>query len=508
MPDPRETAQTRARLIHTFSKDGDLLSLGVAVGRVVQLASSDDEATRNLTYYVLADVALTQKILRIANTVFYRSVANTPITTVSRAIFVLGFDTVRTTALALLLVDNLANAKHAEDVRREIVEALCASMFGRELARQGHTSSTEEATIASLFGNLGRLLIASHEHEYYQRINDRVMQGVNLTQSALQVIGCSYDFLTSTVLRAWNFPEIIVHGVERLAPGDLHAPRNREEWLRQVVSFSADAAKLVLQTKDAVSTAAGRALLRRYGAALQIDEERLGELFALVGKEIDQVVQGLNLVLANKDVDSKPDRAPMPSALKLAMLDIHTINTNERYDSGKPINARDLLLAGVQVATQMMASGKSKPSELVTLVAETLYNSLGFRFVSLCVIDSRSNQFRTILAMGEKHAERQARFSFPAAYANDIFHLALENQAELMIEDAHQSSIRNLMPEWHRNLLPDARSIMLLPLVQGKRELGVFYGDRTTPAPEGITSDEAALIKILVGQMITAIHLR
>jgi len=45
-------------------------------------------------------------------------------------------------------------------------------------------------------------------------------------------------------------------------------------------------------------------------------------------------------------------------------------------------------------------------------------------------------------------------------------------------------------------------------MVQGKNQLGLFYADRAQPAPEGISSDEAALIKTLVGQMMTAISAR
>src|SRR3954468_15700860 len=94
------TSATRDALLQKFSSDSDLLALGSSVSRVVRLASADDEATRTLAYSILSDVALTQKILRLANTVFYRTASSTPVTTISRAIFLLGFDTVKTSALA------------------------------------------------------------------------------------------------------------------------------------------------------------------------------------------------------------------------------------------------------------------------------------------------------------------------------------------------------------------------------------------------------------------------
>ncbi len=507
LPDPRETAKTRARLIDSFGTDGDLLSLGVAIARVVEMTSSEDEATQNITYYVLADVGLTQKILRLANTVFYRSATNAPVTTISRAIFLLGLDTIKTTALALLLVDNLANSEHAEAIRSELVEALCASLIGRELARQSSLQGAEEASIAALFHNLGRMLMASHEHALYEQIGALTTLTDNPVQAAIQTMGCSYEFLTETVLRSWNFSELLVQAQDRLPPGTLKPSRNRQEWMRQVVTFSAEAARLVLQSKDAVSSPHSAALLARYGSALQLDLARLTQLFAVVGREIGQVVTSLNLMPNVQDPGASGLRAPstLPNALKLATMATHTVLTSARHDSGKPLNARDLLLDGIQAATQMMGSSNVKPSALILLVVETLYISMGFRFAAACVRDVRSNSYRAIVTMGERHVERQTRFCFPLASSSDIFHLAMENNADLMIEDVSSTSIRDLLPDWHKQLLPDTRSIMLLPLVQGKNQYGVFYADRCQPASDGISSDEAALIKTLIGQMMTAI---
>ena len=505
-----ETALIRERLLKKFANDVDLLSLGIAIARVVELASSEDEATQNLTYYVLSDVALTQKILRLANTVFYRSVCSTPVTTVSRAIFLLGFDTVKSTALALLLVDNLSNRKHADAIRIELVQSLCASLVGRELARQSNMQGAEEASIAALFKNLGRLLIASHEHDLYREIAQLSSPSVSRSQAAIQVMGCSFEYLTENVLRDWNIPESLIQALEPLPSGSLKLAKNRQEWLRQVVCFSSDAVHLILQGKEAINSNQIQTLLARYGLALHLDIDKLRHLFGLVGREIGQVVKTLNLSKPEAISQANEQKIPhaLPSVLKLASMDTHIIDTDERYPSGKPLNARDLLLAGIQVATQMMGAGNYKSSELMMLILETLYSSLGFRFATICVKDGRSGVYRAIMSMGEQHVMRQNRFLFPAESSCDMFHLAMENNADLMIADASTAKIRELLPSWHKMLLPDTRSIMLLPMVLEKAQFGLFYADRKDPAPEGVTSDEAALVKTLMGQMLTAINLR
>jgi hypothetical protein len=74
-----------------------------------------------------------------------------------------------------------------------------------------------------------------------------------------------------------------------------------------------------------------------------------------------------------------------------------------------------------------------------------------------------------------------------------------------MIEDAASPKIRELLPSWHRALLPDAKSFIVLPLVFNKARLGLFYADRTRTAPEGVPPDETSLIKALKSQVLAAL---
>ncbi|WP_229217608.1 hypothetical protein [Massilia forsythiae] len=137
---------------------------------------------------------------------------------------------------------------------------------------------------------------------------------------------------------------------------------------------------------------------------------------------------------------------------------------------------------------------------------ETLYTALGFRFATVALKDVKGGQYRARAAFGADQARRQAGFAFPLPSRRDLFHLAMENDADLMIADAAGPKIRDLLPAWHRELLPDARSFIVLPLVLGKVQLGLFYADRTETAPEGVPPDETALIKALKGQVLAALR--
>ena len=503
-PDEGATRRVRAALMQKVNGDEEMFALGGSIARVIELADSDEPGTHDLAYFVLSDVALTQRILRLSNTIRYRTVSGTAVTTVSRAIALLGFDNVKTTALAMLLVDTLDNGAHAGSVRVELEAALCASLVGREMAKLSHYQGAEEAAIGALFKNLGALLVASHEHARYREIQ-QLMAGARHTpaQASQMILGCSYDTLSAAVLAEWKIPDLIVRAQAALPPGSLRAAASRGEWMRQVASFSLEVARLLGKSGDPAGTPEARALLARYGAAFELDAAALERLFANVAEGMQGLMESMNLQPLPKEADSGDG---LPDVLMLATLDAGE-EEEGTHPSGKPKNARELLLAGVQDVTQLRAGGGARVNDVILAVLETLYRALGFRFATVCLKDARAGQYRARVSFGAEQARLQAGFVFPlpASSGRDLFLLAMENDADLMISDAASPKIRELLPSWHRTLLPDAKSFIVLPLVVGKAQLGFFYADRAHTAPEGVPPDETAMIRALKRQVLSAL---
>ena len=501
----------RKDLLQKIQDDPALPALGSAVTQVLQITSSSNEAVHNLARFILSDVALTQKILSIANTAGYRTASGTSVTTVSKAIFLLGFDAVKNIALAMLLVDGMTG-KSAQNVRTELLKSLGASLMGRELALHSLFKDTEEAAIIGLFKNLGCLLVAMHDSAAYDEIITISATGTcSPEQAATRVLGCGFDRLTDTVLQQWQIPNSIIKALTPLPSGTLKAATTRQDGLQQMAAFSADAATLLTQTGKVDTKLMNKALLTRYGAAFGLDSTALNTLLTRVTEEtriLTNIICPLKAVAATTAITEVAENIDVDNALDdflLISTDTRDLQNKQCFPSGKPINARDLLLAGIQEVTEAIISGRYKANDLIMLVVETLYHSMGFRFVTACVKDIKTQQFRARISIGENNQRRQAGFTFPAASSRDLFHLAMTNNADVLISDASVPNIRALMPDWHRVLLPDAASFIVLPLTVHKQAFGLIYADRAVVATEGIPPDEAALIKTLKAQMMTAL---
>ncbi len=502
---PSELHPVRARLLQKAGDDAELYALGAAVARVTQMAADDEQGANELAHVILSDAALSTRVLRMANGALYRSSATPPVTTVSRALSLLGFNTVRRAALGMLLVDALG-ATEGAGVRGEIEVALLSSLVGRAMARRSsaYQSDAEEASVVALLKNIAPLLVASHENDSYREIAGHVSSGRHShEQAASLVLGCGYQALTQAVVQSWQLAPQLVLSLAPQAPGPLGTATSRNEWMAQVACFGTDLGRLAHRGAS-IAGANERALLSRYGSALAIDAEQLGQLLAAVKDEMAALLACMKLV------PGQPAAAPdsgsgLPAVLQQATLGAAPEAAGQFHPSGKPTNARDLLLAGVQDVTQMRAAGKARVNELILAVLESLYSSMGFRFATVCLKDPKTDTYRARAAFGPGHGPRQQGFQFPAEPSRDLFHLAMEHNADMMVADAKAPKLHALLPPWHRELLPDCASLIVLPLVVGKARLGLFYADRTLTAFEGVPPDETALLKALKGQVLAAL---
>ena len=174
------------------------------------------------------------------------------------------------------------------------------------------------------------------------------------------------------------------------------------------------------------------------------------------------------------------------------------------YSSGKPYNVLDQLLSGMLEVTTLTAAKGYKINELMLLVLEILYKSLGFSFATICLRDIKTNQYRARHSLGKNNAEMQRSFVFSDT-SSDLFSLSIKKNTDLSISDAQDIKIHNMLPDWHLRLFPNARSFVILPLVINDKPIGIYYFERQHAAPEGISSDEMRIIKTLKNQVLAAL---
>lgn len=505
--DPQETtrispsnnggvASIKDQLIDMICNSPDLPALGASISSVIQITSAADEPTQQLADLILADVSLTQKILRLANSISFRSSSSHEVTSISKAIQLLGLDTIKACALAMMLIEGIPK-NHAKYVRYELELALSASLIGRKLAKRSAFPNTEEIAIVALFKNMGSLLVAIFDEKLYRETMALVTDGThNKTQASLHTIGCSFESLTEIAMREWQIPNNIINAMKLLPSKALVIPKNRQEWMQQATEFSESVALLVLQADASTREATEEILLNQFGATLHLDQAEFDTLIVNVTNETRELsnLTRLSPKPHNKD-NSTNTGGEIASEDGLAC---------PNYPSGKPYDAVGQLKRGVQDITEMTASTQYEINDLVLKVLDVLYHSLDFHFATICLKDTKTNQFRARNSLGKDKTNIQKKFIFTNNSSHDLFNLALKRNIDLSIANTDDPKTHDMLPSWHIKGLSKTKSFMILPLVIKEEPLGFIYADRLNVAPEGFSSDEMKLIKALKKQVITA----
>jgi HD-like signal output (HDOD) protein len=550
------------RVLALLEQKAELPALGASVAKVVQLSSSADQDLQQLANFILSDVSLSQRVLRVANSARFQ-VAAGPCRLVSKAIMLIGLDNVRSLALTALLLDKLSDRKKAARLRGEFTCSFFASILAREAAGRVPGTSPEEASISALFKNLGRLLVVSLDLPLHEEIVAHAREhNISENQAALPVIGMTYAQLSGVVIRQWGMPESIAQAVEDIPPATGNVSRLTNMQKTQiVVSFSNETAACMAGSVGQKRERLLTNVLKRYGEPLQLERSTLTTLTEAVGRDTINLTAGLGLgylveesetseeeeIAAAHAADAASDlplelrmdaqvpgrvvaaaaaAADPPAAAKGQGGQTQAHGAQAGQTSGKvapsavnasfeglvaaprpaPPTTLEILLSYVQEIATTMASGNVNVQDVFALVLEALYSGMRFKRVLGCIRDPVRSLYRCRTALGADRADMLARFQFPLEYGPDLFHAALAHQTDVHISDASDEKVSSRLPAWHRGLLPETRSFVLLPLVVNNHVVGFVYGDRDECDAHAYSKQELDLARTLRSQVLLALR--
>ncbi|RZL97028.1 MAG: serine/threonine protein kinase, partial [Variovorax sp.] len=266
-------------LLRRMRHKSDFPALSDAIVRIQRLTQSEHESLASLSNEILKDVALTQKLLRLVNTAAYRHTGGGGISTVSRAVALIGFAGIRNLALSLVLLERMENKGHAQRLREDFLRSLMAASVARELCL--NEREAEEAFLGAMLHHLGRTLTEFYfpeEAETVRRLVSAAEDGAPLTEAAAsaQVLGMSFEALGLGVARQWGLPDSLQRAMRRPG-GEIPAKRiedagERQRWVARAANEMAD---LILHTPPEQAHAKVRALAQRHARALGIGVERV-----------------------------------------------------------------------------------------------------------------------------------------------------------------------------------------------------------------------------------------
>jgi HD-like signal output (HDOD) protein len=505
-------------LLRRMRHKSDFPALSNTISTINRVAGSDDEGSAALSNTILKDFALTNKLLRLVNTAFFGQYGGS-ISTVSRAVVILGFDRIRSAAMTLMLMEHLQNKAQAAQLKEDVVAGYFSGLLARELVAKAGIRDGEEAFICTMFHDLGRLLTRFYLSEEAEQIAHLARQGaMDEKQASLKVLGVSFEDLGIGVARSWNFPDRMVQSMRKLPDEQVRRPSSADERLRAVADLGTGLCESLRAPDSATRNRRMKGLVEKFGKGLGITEAVLTAAIQQSVQELQRDAQVLDLraasglIAAAGDALKQPGAAAAPSdqlqtAIQQATLVADAPPSAEAgSESADPAaNRKALLTAGIQDITASLV-GDFQLNDVLRIILETMYRGVGFTRVLLCVRDPSTNSLRGRFGFGANIDEVLRKgFAVPIGGTRDVFQAAIANGADILIDDIDGEAIRAHVPDWFRKLVP-ARSFALFPIIVNKRPIGLLYGDANAAGRLQIPADELALLKTLRNQAVLAIR--
>jgi serine/threonine protein kinase len=524
-------------LLRRMRLKSDFPALSEAVTAINRIAASDKESVNQLSNTILKDFALTNKLLRLVNAAFYGHIGGGSISTISRAVVILGFDAVRSIAVTLMLFDNLQNKGHAQQLKEEFIKVLYAGMLARGMAGKAQVKDAEEAFICSMFHNLGRMLSMFYFLEETEEIKKLIQtKGFSDVKASTQVLGLSFEDLGIGIAKSWGFPDQIVLSMRKLPDEKVKKSANNTDKLRVLAGFSNELCEVIVGTPEADRAKALAKLTARFGDSLALTEKQLSALMEKSMQDIAQFASAVNVNLKQSQfaqqaskwagVSEAPpappplaeistaadgDDADIQTALAATVLHEHApvLDLALSADGSKPVPTTEeiqtILTSGLKDISNSLIDDNISVNDILRMILEAMYSGMGFSHVVFCIKDSRQNAMCGKFGFGEGVQALLKAFHFSMVEQPDVFHVALKNNADILITDIDDAKIATRIPHWYRQHV-SARTFVIFPITVKGKSIGLIYADRAQPGEIVIPEKELSLLKALRNQAVLAIR--
>jgi len=512
-------------LLRRMRLKSELPALPESLAHITRMASSDHHNLGVITAAILQDAALTHKLLRMVNSAMYRGFGGGAVSTVSRAVQLLGYAAVRTAASSLPLLDLGKNQVQSARVLDEMVLAHFCGVLARELSGL-REKDAEESFVCGSVNRLGNVLVACYFPEEAGEIERLCLTGkVTRDRAIRQVLGLGYEALGMGVAKHWGLPDDVVRSMRAPAdaplPGEvlpegavyaLAPPTTKAQTLRLLSACAAELTSAwLLDTVDRRNVAAG-VISQRYAKALGVTSKELRTAVEVAEAAIKRQLHALRqdirhsaVALRLKLVAARPNTAAAVASQVAAPAPGAAPSPVPSGDA----RGSDVLAKAIQVlAGRLLAPYKL--NEVVLVALEAIRTAGAFRQVIFCLRDGKTPTMIGRIAVGASSTgdTDAGRLKLPIDNASDVLAAACYHAEDVWLPDlARLSPHQQVSPQFRESMA--AGAVLLLPLSLKGQPLGLIYADRAVNAAGPVLGDaDMALLATLRNQVALAFRQR
>jgi putative nucleotidyltransferase with HDIG domain len=208
-----EEFQANREMDQIVSSMGELPSSPAVVNQVMSMTSDFNADVQSLSKALSADQSIAAKVLKLSNSSFYGRASS--VSTLDEAIMILGFFSLRSLVVATA-THAMFDSKNSESAESKLWEhSLATAMCARSLAKRIKHPYSEEAFIAGLMHDLGKLIfLQKMPGEYQATLNPASGFGEASLRHEREQFGFDHAQLGRVLMTKWSFPARLTDAVQ------------------------------------------------------------------------------------------------------------------------------------------------------------------------------------------------------------------------------------------------------------------------------------------------------
>jgi HD-like signal output (HDOD) protein len=181
--------------------------------QIVQITSRPDVSVAQIVELLRQDPAICVQVLKAINSSVFALAE--PVTSIERAVLLLGLNTMRSIVLTMSLPAMRFTAVPDRVFRDFWLSAVSGAVIARELSVRMKTTTAEEDLLCGLLRDLGQLVI----HQSYPAEFEEFARGMtsrpfsSLCEHEREVFGVDHAEVSAELLRRWNLPVGLVQPI-------------------------------------------------------------------------------------------------------------------------------------------------------------------------------------------------------------------------------------------------------------------------------------------------------
>lgn len=432
--------------------------LHTTIAALRKLTAQEDVSIGELAQIILLDASLTARILKLVNSSFYNPTGTT-VSTVSRAVVLLGFDVIRDLTISVAIIDSFLQGDTRSHVKKILAQSFLAAVQARAIAEKRGERELEEIFITSLLANLGEITFwCFADEEEIANLNHWLKkQDYSPDMAQRKALGVSFAELTMGLVKEWRLQEDSSLLQHLLSGGKGGGNR------KKIIDFGQELARIQISEGD--------------GEEADKVHKKLVTFLDMSLKKVRQFLR-----------ESTEQAAEMAQDLGGDTVHMHIPAISQPTESESTEEEKTLSLLypepnpmlQLKILRELSSTLDSKPelNLVLEMLLEGIYRGIGVDRAIFALYQPLSLEIKAKYALGADADYLIKNFVFPVKVgANNPFAEVLFDGRELWIKNTSESTFSPEYMQRIRDILP-APECFVTPIIVNRHPVGLFYCDR------------------------------